>query len=192
MKNKIDIGVFVKRIFNKNTNAIQPDEKVFERIQLSLDKQERKKRILFFWIAFSVILISTSSYLIWGNFSSKLQSENKTQKDESQVVYSATEGSSDELIGPLQYSDMKPSGEDEFSPYNSTFYHYYIIDTTQQNVINRMTNEERIKSNEVNYDIDKLFEQKTTYYYYRSSGDLRIETTDKKVIDSIMSSKNND
>lgn len=189
MKNKIDIGIFVKKAFEKNTQPQQPDKKVLERIHKTLDKPKMDNKNILFWMTFSVLLIGSVSYLLLNTSPSGLQNENSIVN--TPLLEQSNELNEDEFIGPVVSSHIHPTNEEALNNDNSPVYYSLIIDTTKQNLIN--TAPIKVKTSLVNtkYDIDELFEQKTIYHYSRASDSLKIETTDKRVIDSILSTKQN-
>lgn len=189
MKNKIDIGTFVKKAFETNTQPQQPDKKVLERIHKTLDKPKIDYKNILFWMTFSVLLIGSVSYLLLNTSPSGLQNENSIVN--TPLLEQSNELNEGEFVGPIVFSDIHQTNEEALNNDNSPVYYSLIIDTTEQNLIN--TAPIKVKTSSVNtkYDIDELFEQKTIYHYYRASDSLKIETTDKRVIDSILSTKNN-
>ncbi len=189
MKNKIDVGVFVKNAFESVEQPYQPNEKVLERIHKTLDKPKRKKNKILFWFSFSVLLISTVSYLVIDTYSNHSQRENRQITANSYVKKQSIELSQEEVFGPKLYSDLLITNKDSLSTENTTNVNSFIIDTTLQNFTRTETYEVRVNLGNTSYDIDQDFNQKTIYHYYRASDSLRIQTKDKKIIDSIMSHK---
>lgn len=189
MKDKIDIGVFVKKAFKSDEQHQQPDKKVIERIYKTLDKQKTNKKNILLWLLFSVLLIGLASYLFLDIVSTGLQNknENNQTKEESNKFGSSP------FIGPEAFSELQHQNSDTLIP-NNTSYYSLIQDTlhrTYQNLTNKKTLETKTHNLNTNYDVDKLFNQKTIHYYYRGADSLKIETTDKRVIDSILSVKDN-
>jgi len=189
MKKNIDIGEFVKKAFEKNTQPQQPNKMVLERIHKTLDKPKLGVNNTLFWMTFSVLIIGPAFYLFLDTGTANLQDENNIVN--TTLMEQSNELSEGEIIGPILFSDLQSTNKDILTQENASVYYSLIIDTTQQNLINTTPIKTKTNIANTNYDIDKLFKQKTIYHYYRSSDSLKIETTDKRVIDSILSAKNN-
>jgi hypothetical protein len=191
MKNKIDIGEFTKKVFEKNTQSHQPDKMVLERIHKTLDSPKIGVKNTLFWTAFSVVLIGTITYFVMDSTSANLKDKNDNSLVHTTLSEQTNEISEEDLIGPISPSDLQHTNENNTTQENALNHYSLIIDTTQQNFRETISIEVKTKAEDTNFNIDELFKQKTIYHYYRASDSLRIETTDKRVIDSILSTKNN-
>lgn len=189
MKNKIDIGVFVKKAFENDKYPYEPNERVLERIDKTIDKPKRNKNKLLFWFSFSVLFIGTVSYLGLDTIYSNSQSENRNITTSTSTKKQSNELSQEEVFGPKLISEIKNPNQDTISFENTPHFYSFILDTTSQNPSGTRKNKPKVNLGNTNYDINQFFNQKTIYHYYRASDSLRIQTTDKKIIDSIMSNK---
>lgn len=186
MSNKIDIGKYIKQAFDKNSQNHQPGERVLVKIHQSLDKQKSAKKRSFLWSLLLVLLAGIALYFL-NDFYRSVDNNNSTIEITPNTEFSDDE-TVDDFIGPKEITkkalDTKTSNQDDTFKYFSL-----VIDTTSQ--IQSIEKTEKVEPSIINndYNINDFFKQKTVYHYYRASDSLKIKTTDKRVIDSILSIK---
>ncbi|MEM7086519.1 MAG: hypothetical protein AAF489_10075 [Bacteroidota bacterium] len=190
MDSNKDIGTVFKQKLEGATK--EPNAKLWDKIEVSLDKRDRKKRgFFFFWVGSgTATMILVLLYLNPSIF----KKENKDQK------IPITEIASENMEG-ASTSEFKTKKNNTFIVNDSVAGER--ISEFEQNQLNdlNLSEENSLTSqrssphpNKVNKEKDPFMDDsvtiKTTYHYYNGDTKQMLETTDKSVIDSLLERTN--
>ncbi len=193
MKNKEDIGT----LFEKKLQGAQktPSISLWDRVDETLNKKDKsRKRIFWYWTGGAITLLLISLLYAVSPFF-KTNGNPEKQQIEITLEGNKSEKSIDELPKDSNLNTDTLAEKKSLE-----------IDATKEIVSEITPLEEKLKTpvptsknkkhksqvsktnKSKNKFNDENVEVKTTYYYYNSENDFRMETTNKKVIDSILNS----
>ncbi|MBZ0328051.1 MAG: hypothetical protein K8F54_10635 [Altibacter sp.] len=177
MKKKDDIGVLLK----EKLAGIQksPDAFLWNKINTTLDQEGKKRRrLMYLW--FTGVGIG-SLFLLFFVFSPSLTRNNTTETPPIEDVTSipAEKASkSNRDVSSKEDNTVLPSNASETAP-NEMKLDVPEKNTSEENT-KKKTRTDRKQGNQI------LLDSVTTYRYYNSSDGTQVETTDKRIIDSLL------
>lgn len=182
MKKKDDIGVLLK----EKLAGIQksPDAFLWNKINTTLDQEEKKRRrLMYLW--FTGVGIG-SLFLLLFVFSPSLTRNNATETPPIEDVISipaekasnANKDASYEVDNTALPSNASETASDDMK-----------LDVPEKNTSEANTSKKRGTHSKKGKHI--LLDSVTTYRYYNSSDGTQVETTDKRIIDSLLINSKN-
>lgn len=188
MEKKEDIGMLLKKRLTEAEKA--PDDTLWNRIEDSLDKRDRKRRgVIWFWVGVSglgllLIILFTNGFFssevdTVGDVSTETEVSEKLKEQDSESLQN------NEYTLPVIDENEKELEETEKIIANSEEKSTPTSSESEAENSTATKNTIKKKAKKDPYSDEKVIVE-TTYHYYNSDTKEAIETTDKSVIDSLM------
>lgn len=183
MDHKQDIGKLFKEKLGDATK--QPKMELWDEIEVSLDKRDRKRRGFFmFWISTGTAAVLLLLFSLFPSSSLEETTKNTTENEvlipsENLPVFENDNNLNSEKNNLTLYTDSIQIVNSEENANDKEI----LIPKENEAVIKRNTN---TSSSEKDPFMDDSVTVKTTYHYYNGATKEMLETTDKSVIDSLL------
>lgn len=187
MDHKKDIGTLFKQ--KLDDAAMEPNAELWDKIEVSLDKRDRKRRsFFFFWVG-----TGTAAIIFFLLYLNNATSDDQDLNQEIPKIEITTESlgelpitselnseksNTQMIVDTIKGDGLSISGTSALNDLN----------TTENNSVltKRSSSNQKKKMNEKDPFIDDSVTIKTTYYYYNGATKQMLETTNKNVIDSLL------
>ncbi|QAA82844.1 hypothetical protein EI546_14455 [Aequorivita sp. H23M31] len=197
MGKKKDIGAFIESKLDGGKSS--PNEKLWDRVNHSLDSEKYTKRNHLYWIAGGLILLSIGLFLVANeNFlQTDLPAEEQNVTITTKLNPSSGKDHNKTTIPISKEDSLNFKKEEEiFSEITLSEECLEKIETedspkTTHSVQTKDSGNKSKKDKLVNDSGGQNFTVTTKYYYYNSEDEKQMVTTDKNKIDSLMSRKQN-
>tara|TARA_R110002050_G_scaffold297955_2_gene460235 strand:- start:35 stop:655 length:621 start_codon:yes stop_codon:yes gene_type:complete len=186
MAKKKDIGTLFEKKLKEGEKS--PNNNLWEKINTSLDEQDRKrKRGFFYWFAGAGALLLIGLVIFGNNF---IIPDNAASQEDIAVP---KKDESELSIENHETSDLNYQQKDSILLQNSEGEKLLRITASKEDSINRTKIVSEIKSknepkssSSKNKNIDETYKVSKKYYYYNSKNGKQLVTENKNTIDSLM------
>jgi len=187
MDRKKDIGMLFKQKLDDAT--MEPNAELWNKIEVSLDKRDRKRRsFFFFWVGTGTAAIIL--FLLYLNSSTIDEQDvnqeitkteiatEKLEKLPTRSDLNSEKSNVQMIVDTIEGDGLSISETSSLNDLNATENNSVLIKKSSSN--------QKKKMNEKDPFIDDSVTIKTTYYYYNGATKQMLETTNKNVIDSLL------
>ena len=194
MAKKEDIGHFIKKAFDQSETTEQPDNNLWEKIDTSLNKQKVTKRLRIFWFtAIGALIVAIGFFILPEDRLSKPSKETNntpqlipfSKEQDSNLKDTQSPTKTKDSIAAKTISQNKTEQKDSQKRQESE------KSTELSEKQSKPNKPSTHKNSTQNSNLEDHYQVKTTYHYYRDSDSLKVETSNKHIIDSILSRKEN-